>query len=280
MYGLTGFLDSCYEWIASNLWQFVLSVVVFVIVYVVYKFLAGQITRLKEEEKLEEYTAFALNRVLKWIAGLAVVGVIFAQFGIGSGVFAGLFALAGGTIVGFAAINTIGNAIAGIIVMTSRPFKVGDRIFFNGQFADVTAIDLIYTRLKTLDNILVSIPNQELLTSGVDNYGKTRVIRRTCTITAGYELDFDYVEKALLAAANKVKGILKKPKPYVRITQFKDYAVEYTLYTFVNQIRRLREIDADLRKSVFETCKTHKIDISTPSLIRSLNGNGKAVAAQ
>ena len=55
--------------------------------------------------------------------------------------------------------DTIGNAIAGLIVMTSRPFRVGDRIFFNGQFADVVAIELIYTKMVTLDNVLVSVPN-------------------------------------------------------------------------------------------------------------------------
>lgn len=252
------------------MWRVVFSAIAVVIVYVVYKFLSRQIESLKEQGKLEENVAFTLNRIFKWIAGLIVLGVVFAQFGIEIGVIAGLLALAGGTIVGFAAMNTIGNAIAGIIVMTSRPFKIGDRILFKGLFADVVAIDLIYTRLKTLDNVLVSIPNQELLKSEIDNYGQRRVVRRTCSITAGYELDFDHVEKALLEAANNVKRVLEKPKPYVRITDFKDFAVEYTLYVFVNEIRHIREIDADLKKTVFETCKKHKIDISTPHLLRSI----------
>jgi len=122
-----------------------------------------------------------------------------------------MHALAGGTIIGFAAMNTIGNAIAGIIVMTSRPFKIGDRIFFNGQFADIEAIDLIYTRMRTLDNVLVSVPNQELLKSEIDNYGKKRVVRRGCSITAGYELTAEQVEKALMEAASKVEEVLENP---------------------------------------------------------------------
>lgn len=78
---------------------------------------------------------------------------------------AGFLALAGGTIIGFASMNTIGNVIAGTIVLISKPFKIGDRILFNKQFADVVPIDLIYTRMKTLDNVLISVPNQQLLTS-------------------------------------------------------------------------------------------------------------------
>jgi small-conductance mechanosensitive channel len=176
----------------------------------------------------------------------------------------------GGTVIGFSAINTIGNALAGLIVMSSRPFVVGDRIFFNNQFADVVAIDLIYTKMVTLDNVLVSIPNQELLKAEIDNYGKKRVVRRHCTITPGFEYNSEDVEKVLLEAAGKVQGVLQEPTPYVWVTKFQNYAVEYTLYVFINNIGRLPEIDADLYKKVLATCKEHEIDISTPLLLKQV----------
>jgi len=186
------------------------------------------------------------------------------------GAISGILALFGGTILGFAAVNTIGNAIAGLIVMTSRPFEVGDRIFLNEQFADIVAIELIYTKMLTLDNVLVSVPNQELLKAEIDNYGKKKTIRRHCTVTPGFEYDTLDVEKALLEAANKVNGVLKEPRPYVWITRFQNYAVEYNLYVFINDIKRLPEIDAELYRKVLETCKEHEIDISTPMLLKKL----------
>jgi len=152
----------------------------------------------------------------------------------------------------------------------SRPFGVGDRIFFNGKFADVVAIELIYTKMLTLDNVLVSIPNQELLKSEVDNYGGKKTIRRHVTITAGFEYNDKDVERTLLEAIDKVDGILKNPKPYVWITKFQNYAVEYTLYGFIDEVRRLPEIEAELHSKVLETCKEHKIDISTPLILRQL----------
>jgi len=155
-------------------------------------------------------------------------------------------------------------------VMTSRPFRVGDRIFFNGKFADVVAIELIYTKMLTLDNVLVSVPNQELLKSEIDNFGKKKVVRRHVTITPGFEYESKDIEKVLLKAASKVSRVLKEPKPYVWITQFRDYAVEYVLYVFINDIKGLPEIDAELHRKVFETCKEHKIDISTPLLLKQL----------
>ncbi len=260
-------------WTTSNLDRIAFSAIAIVIVFVVYKLLTRQITKLREQRKLEENIAFTLKRILQWVAGLVILAVVIAQFGIEVGIIAGLLALAGGTIIGFAAMNTIGNAIAGIIVMTSRPFKIDDRIFFNGQFADVVAIDLIYTRMRTLDNVLVSVPNQELLKSEIDNYGKKAIVRRGCSITAGYEVDTKQVENALLEAASKVEAVLKDPKPYVWVTKFGDFAVEYTLYVFINRIKRLAEIDANLKRIVLETCKQHKIDISTPRLIQRVDNN-------
>jgi len=92
-----------------------------------------------------------------------------------------------------------------------------------------------------------------LLKAEIDNYGKKRVIRRHCTVTPGFEYNSADVEKALLEAAGRVQGVLQEPKPYVWITKFQNYAVEYTLYVFISDIKRLPEIDADLYRKVLET---------------------------
>jgi len=267
---LLDFIEAIGEWISSNFDKVLLSVVAVIVGYVLYKLVAREVIKLKNQKKLEEHLAYTLNRVVKWVIIIAIVSVILAQFGVTIGVISGLLTLLGGTIIGFAAINTIGNAIAGLIVMISRPFRVGDRIFFNGQFADIVAIELIYTKMLTLDNVLVSVPNQELLKAEIDNFGKKKVVRRHVTVTPGFEYDSQDVEKALLEAAGKVKGVLKEPKPYVWITKFQNYAVEYALYAFINDIKGLPEIDAELHRRVLETCKEHNIDISTPLLLKQL----------
>jgi len=272
------FLDAIGEWCLVNLPNIVFSFVAIVVGYIIIKVVAREIKSLRNQKKLEEHAAYTLNRILRWVTFVAVFSIILAQFGITLGVVSGLLTILGGTIIGFAAINTLGNMIAGLIVMTSRPFKVGDRIFFNGQFADVKAIELIYTKMVTLDNVLVSIPNQELLKAEIDNYGKKSVVRRGCSITPGYEVASEQVETALLEAANrlvKMKDALKEPKAYVWVTKFGNYAVEYTLYVFIQDIKRLPEIDSNLKRTVLETCKQHEIDISTPTIIRSVKKGEK-----
>ena len=99
----------------------------------------------------------------------------------------------------------------------------------------------------------------------MNNYGKKKIVRRQVVITAGFEVESKEVRRILLEAAKKVSRVLYDPSPYVRITQFQNYAVEYTLYVFINEIKKLREIDAEIYESVLETCRENKLDISTPS---------------
>jgi small-conductance mechanosensitive channel len=258
------------DFLVANWQSLIISIIGVVVVFIAYRLLSKQITQLKEKNKLEENVAFNLNRLFKWLFVLIAIGIVVAQFGFDVGLMLGFLALAGGTIIGFASMNTIGNAIAGLIVMTSKPFTVGDRILFNEQFADVVSIDLIYTRMKTIDNVMISIPNQQLLTSEINNYGKKNFVRRNCSITVGYELDSEQIESILLEAASAVEGVLKEPKPYVLVTNFLNFSVEYTLYVFINQIKRLTIIDANLKLTVLRVCKKHGIDLTTPSLIQNV----------
>lgn len=270
------FCSSVVNWVLEKSDKIVVSIVAIIIIFIVYRLLSRQIIRWKQDQKLEENIAFTLKRIIQWVAVLAIVIIVTSLFVIDIGVIGGLLTLAGGTIIGFASMNTLGNAIAGIIVMTSRPFKIGDRIFFNGQFSDVIAIDLIYTRMKTLDNVLVSVPNQELLKSGIENYGQKTVVRRCCSITAGYEVAAEVVESTLLEAAKKLidkQVILKEPSPYVWITKFGNFSVEYTIYLHTSKIRLLPKIDATIRRTVLETCKQNGIDLSTPSLVQSVSND-------
>ena len=273
MTALNDFFNAGYMWLSANWQSLVYSVIGIIAVYGAYRILSRELVKLKESKRLEENVAVNLNRVFKWMFALIAIGVVVAQFGFDVGLVAGFMALAGGTILGFASMNTIGNAIAGIIVMVSKPFKIGDRILFNKQFADVVAIDLIYTRMRTLDNVMISVPNQQLLTSEIDNFGKKETVRRNCSVTVGFEMPSEQVEKALLEAAAKVEGVLKEPKSYVWVTGILNFSVEYTLYVFISQIKLLPTIDSRLKRTVLVVCREHGIDLATPNLIQSVNSN-------
>ena len=264
---LLGYIEAIGQWIMENFSKLVYSGIAVVVGYIFQLFLSNRIENLSEEGKINEHLANTLGKIVNWGTTLAVLSIVLVEFGVTFVMLSGFITLLGGTILGFAAINTLGNAIAGLIIMASKPFRIGDRVFFNNRFSDVLSIDLIYTKLLTMDYILVSVPNQNILKTEIENYGKRRIIRLRTVITAGYEHDSKFVKEVLLEASRKVESIIDAPRPYVRITQFKDYAVEYTLFTFIQRVKRLREIEADLRDVVFDTCLEYGIDLSTPALI-------------
>ena len=214
-------------------------------------------------------TAKAIKAFVRITAAMILAAIILSYLSDDPFLAASITTITG-LVVAFASQTVIGNMIAGLYLSLTRPFKIGDRIFFNGQFADVIAVDLIYTRMKTLDNVMVSVPNQNLLTTEIDNYGKRTIVRRSCSISVGYELTSEQVEKALLEAAGMVDQVLESPEPYVWITGFGDFAIEYTLYVFVNQVKRIPKIDSNLKKLVLIVCKKQGIDISTPRLLRTI----------
>jgi small-conductance mechanosensitive channel len=126
--------------------------------------------------------------------------------------------------------------------------------------------------MKTLDNVMISVPNQQLLTTEIDNYGRKSAVRRSCSVTVGYELTSEIIEKVLLEAAAKVEGVLEEPKPYVWVTNLYNFSVEYTLYVFISQIKMLPLIDSHLKRTVLEVCRQHGIDLTTPNLIQNVSG--------
>lgn len=263
-------LLTIFPWLYDNVDNFVISTIFLALAYVFYRFSSGQIGRLMVQGRLDETGASLLRRLFRWGSILAVLAFTFSQLGIHIDLLAGLLVLAGGTVLGFAAMNTLGNAIAGFILMISRPFRIGDRLYFEGQFMDVEDIDLIFTRMRTPDNVNIAVPNQKLLQTDVVDFGKERVIRRRHEITAGYSDPRETVEAALLEAARTVEELLDDPKPYVWITEFQSYAIEYTLFVFINEPRRVQEIDAKVRKEIMKACDKYEIDLSTPTLIRTL----------
>ena len=266
MRSVDSFLDLG-QWLIVNVSNILAAIIYVILGYTIYRLIARQITRLRDQQRLSSHLTYTIDRLIKWLAVLIVISAILNQFGVSIGAISGILAVVGGTVLGFASINTIGNALAGLIVMVSRPMSVGDRIFFKEQFADVVGIELIYTKIRTLDNVLVSIPNQELLRLEIENYGRKKIIRRQVRVTPGYAVPTEKVKTALLEAAANTSDVVTSPSPYVRITNFLDYAVEYTLYAFIQDVKHIREIDSVLYENILQSCHKHDIDISTPLLL-------------
>jgi small-conductance mechanosensitive channel len=264
------YLNRLLAWIDNNLGNLIVSIIAVSVLYIIYKFLGNQVDRLKNKENFDDNSTFLIKRILTWVFYIAVGFIFFNAFGLRVDFFIGLWVLAGGTIIGFASINTIGNAIAGLILMLSRPFKIGDRLYFQEQFVDVEDIDLIYTRMRTADNILIPVPNQVLIESVIQGYGVDNVIRRRVPVTAGYDVDPIAVRKALINAISGIDNVLSEPSPYVWVTALQNFAMEYTLFYYLRDSKSILETDSSIKTAIYSEFTKAGIDLTTPNLIQSV----------
>lgn len=263
---ITNLLEEIGAVILSVLPQILISAVSILLGYFFIRITRKNIEDRMKDQKLGEHLSYTLITLIRWATILIVSSIILFQFGLNLAAITGFLSVVGGTIIGFAAINTLGNAIAGFIIMISRPFRVGDRILFNGRYFDVITINLIYTKLRTLDLVYVSVPNQELLRKELDNYGKKNIIRQSVTVTAGYDEPRTRVSNTLLGAVDKVPLVLKAPLSYVSITDFQNYAMQYTLFYFIREVKRMPWIEADVRNSIVDAFNKNGIGMTTPLL--------------
>jgi len=266
-------IDVIICWLKDNYIDIIIAAAIIIIGVLILVIVRREVKRLEKKNKLSEYYGKIIIRITRWGLFLVIAIGIVMVFDITIGAITSVVALFGGTILGFAAINTIGNAIAGFIVMTSKPFVVGDYLLYKDEIAEVISIELMYTKLKTLDMATISIPNQELLKEEYKNFGKNNPIPRKVSVTIGYDVDNQIVEQALLEAFERVENVnlIKKVNPIIRMTSFQNYAMEYTMFYRVKNSREIYSVDADVKKSVFLTMKKFNIDLRTPILSLSLN---------
>lgn len=210
--------------------------------------------------------------VAKFILSTVAVILIIFQFSTTSGIIASTISLAGGTIVGFASINTVGNAIAGFLLLLSRPFKIGDRIRLSEDdslLGDVMEITLIYTKIKTAKNELVSIPNQMLLQRHIINYSGLEYVAVSVDVSMGYNENKEHIESLLIEAAKTTQNILDEPKPFVILKRYDNFAAVYELRAYTGKPNELLKIQSELRKTIFDVFKNNNLDLTTPNVLKN-----------
>lgn len=125
--------------------------------------------------------------------------------------------------------GALGNLASGIVILTTKPFRVGDYVAIREQEGYVEEIGMTYTRLATYDRKIIFIPNSTAASEHIINYtveGKRRV---DLTVTASYESDVEAVKTALHGAVSQVEGFLAEPPVFVRVSGYGESAISYTV---------------------------------------------------
>jgi small-conductance mechanosensitive channel len=155
-----------------------------------------------------------LNRVGRGVVGVIGLTVLLSHFGVNVTALTAALGI-GGLAISLAAKDTVSDAIAGMILLIDRPFRVGDRIEIQGvgTWGDVTDVGLRTTRIRTRDNRMVIVPNSIISHNQVINYSYPDPRYRIEThVDIAFGTDVATVRRLLIDTVRQVPGVLtEKP---------------------------------------------------------------------
>lgn len=180
-----------------------------------------------QKSKIDK-TAHGIIKSLTKIALYIMLGVIvLSSIGVPT---ASLVALIGasGLAVGLAVQNSLSNLAGGFTILFAKPFSVGDYIETNGVSGTVEEISILSTKLLTVDNKVIYIPNGQVSGNKIINYTQEELRRVDINFSIAYENDFNKAVSLISSVIDKHPLALKEPAPFIRMSEHAASAVVIT----------------------------------------------------
>ncbi|MBU3950210.1 MAG: mechanosensitive ion channel family protein [Proteobacteria bacterium] len=210
-------------------------------------------------EKFSNVIIYAAGIIL----ALDVLGLNIMPFVAGAGI--------AGIAIGFAAKDTLSNLIAGVLLIIDRPFEIGDRIEVwtapqnSATWGDVIDIGLRATKIRTTDNIVIIIPNNEIMKRDIINYTTiTKEIRVRIPIGIAYDADIKKAKEFIIKVSLELDWVMKEPEPKVVVHSFGDSAVNLQARVWINEPRRRIDTVSYITDRIKEVFQQEGIEIPYP----------------
>ena len=191
----------------------------------------------------------------------------------GVGIFIGVLFSLGST-------SAVANVVAGVILIYTRGFRVGDWVRIGDNMGEVTAQSMLATHLKTIKNEEIIIPNSVILGGYVTNYSmlaqKDKLILYT-SVTIGYDQPWRHIHELLIEAALKTPNILQTPAPFVLQAALDDSYVQYEINAYTDKPLLMVFTYSDLRANIQDAFFNAGVEIMSPTFHAVRDGNRTAM---
>jgi small-conductance mechanosensitive channel len=199
--------------------------------------------------------------------GILVLFVISAlrQFGFDFTVLlgaAGIVTLA----IGFASQTSASNLISGLFMVAERAVQVGDVVTIDGTTGEVLSIDLLSTKLRTFDNLLVRIPNETMVKGRITTLNRFPIRRIDLKIGVAYHSDLGLVQRTLFDVAYANALCLDEPSPLLISQGFGESSIDYQLSVWAKSEHFLTVRNA-ITREVKEAFEAAGIEIPFPQRV-------------
>ncbi|GAB3280509.1 mechanosensitive ion channel family protein [Parahaliea aestuarii] len=219
------------------------------------------------------HTSFGIIRLL--IYALTAV-IIFPYLpGSSSPAFQGISIFVG-VLISLGSTTAVANVVAGVVLTYTRAFQIGDQVELGDVRGRIVERSTFVTRIQTLKNVTVSIPNSLVLNSNVVNYsknlGQSGILVHT-GITIGYDVPWQTVNALLLAAAQHTEHISAHPEPFVLQLSLEDNYVSYEVNGWTLKPELLPRIYSELHANILDEFHGHQVEITSPAYRSVRDGN-------
>ena len=178
--------------------------------------------------------------------------------------------------------SAIANMVAGLVITYMRPYKIGDRIKLGDISGDVVEKTLLVTRLRTVKNEEITIPNSSILSGNTINYSayaKSEGLILHTNVTLGYDVPWKDINQALIDAALMTDFVLHDTKPFVLQVSLDDFYVTYQLNVFTKEANKQALIYSLLHQNIQDKCNQMGIEILSPHYRGQRDGNVSTIPA-
>jgi len=185
-----------------------------------------------------------------------------------------------GVLFSLASSSALSNMIAGIVLTYTGAFRLGDRVKVGDSFGDIIETTLLATRVRTIKNEDITIPNSLVLGTSILNYSrvsKTLGLILHTSVTIGYDVPWRQVHDLLVNAALATPGILPEPRPFVWQTALNDFYVTYELNAYTHAPRDMIDIYAALHAKIQDEFYAAGVEIMSPHFTSIRDGNTAAI---
>jgi small-conductance mechanosensitive channel len=222
------------------------------------------------------------NQIVTFILAIFALVVIFPYLpGGDSPAFRGISIFIG-VLVSLGSSSAMGNLIAGIILTYTHPYRIGDRVRISDTVGDVQERSFLVTRLRTVKNVEVIVPNSMILGAHILNYSMQAAGRELIlhtSVTIDYDVPWRTVNQLLIRAAEGTDGVLARPEAFVLQTSLNNYHVSYQINVFTDRPNEMEAIESRLHERIQDEFNQAGVEILSPTYLSLRDGNTVTIPA-
>lgn len=219
------------------------------------------------DSKLEKSMVKLVLTILQFLLYFMLVIYILSKLGIGiTGIVAAFsaFSLA----IGLAIQDVIGGLANGLVIISTRPFKVGDYVQIGSISGTVQEINIMHTVLDTPDKKHIFLPNKTVYNSSIENYTTNPIRRIDYEFGVDYGNDFDMVKQKFTELVQNDPLVVKEPAPVVFLSRVDACEIVYKFRVWVRN-ENYWPLNNSLPQKAFDVCNKNNIAIAFPQLTLS-----------